>query len=271
VPILDRVAEEKDVTTFRLPSVRALAPRFAGDTLFYLSSRGGGDGLWSYQREQTFEIWKGAEASLREAPAVSRDGRRVAIVLRREGRLRLHVVSSDGAEVQSLPDLIDVRGAADWSPDGKWIVAGGIDTKGPGLFKIPVDGGPIVRLADGFAFNPVWSPDGSMIVYAGPNIDATSPLLAVRPDGSRIQMPEVRVPFVGERIRFLPDSKALVYVEGLYRQNFWLLELATNRTRQLTRFSDSSRMQSFDVTPDGRFIVFDRSRENSDVVLIERP
>ncbi len=143
--------------------------------------------------------------------------------------------------------------------------------EGPGLFKTSLDGGATVRLADGLAFNPVWSPEGSLIMYAGPNVNATSPLLAVRPDGTPIRMAEVRVPFVGERMRFLPDGKGLEYVEGLYRQNFWLLDLSTNKTRQLTRFSYASALRSFDITADGRFIVFDRSRDNSDIVLIERP
>jgi len=64
-----------------------------------------------------------------------------------------------------------------------------------------------------------------------------------------------------------------VYVDGLaiYRQNFWLLDLTTRETRQLTRLNDAGVLRSFDVTPDGRSIVFDRSRDNSDIGLIERP
>lgn len=58
VPILERVATEGDVKAFLLPSERALAPRFAGDCLFYLSSRGTGDGLWRLQNGQALEIWK---------------------------------------------------------------------------------------------------------------------------------------------------------------------------------------------------------------------
>jgi hypothetical protein len=30
-------------------------------------------------------------------------------------------------------------------------------------------------------------------------------------------------------------------------------------------------LSTFDITPDGKAIVFDRSRENSDIVLIELP
>ncbi len=54
-------------------------------------------------------------------------------------------------------------------------------------------------------------------------------------------------------------------------QDFWLLELPTMQTRQLTQLSKSDTMRTFDVTPDGQRIVFDRLRQNSDIVLIELP
>ena len=104
VPILDRIAEERDVTPFPLPTARALMPRFGGSSLFYLSSRGAGDGLWRYQDGQSLEVWKGSEGALLEPPAVSADGLRSVIVLRRDGKLRLHVISGDGAEIRPVTD-----------------------------------------------------------------------------------------------------------------------------------------------------------------------
>ena len=82
-------------------------------------------------------------------------------------------MSADGTNSRTLSTTIDIRGvvvqsAADWSPDGAWIVTGGRDAQGPGLFKIPVDGGEAVRLVTGEARGPVWSPNGDMIVYATP-------------------------------------------------------------------------------------------------------
>ncbi|MGA8877091.1 MAG: protein kinase [Candidatus Korobacteraceae bacterium] len=272
VPILDRVADEHDVKPFTVPTVRALAPRFGGSSLFYLSSLGTGDGLWRLRDGQATEVWKGADGALLETPAVSPDGGRVAIVLRRSGKKQLHVLSSDGAELQPIGEGIVAQGSSCWSPDGKWIVTGGNDSTGPGLFKIPLEGGAPVRLVAGQALNPVWSPDGNLIVYAGTNVSTFAPLLAVRPDGTRVEMPHISLRRLGEHVRFSPDGKSLIYMQGLLAsQDFWLLDLATMKSRPLTKLQNRAAMRTFDVTSDGKQIVFDRLRENSQVVMIDLP
>src|SRR3984885_2217447 len=272
VPILNRVAEEGDVRPFPVPTERALAPRFSGSSLFYLSSLGTGDGLWRLRDGQVTEVWKGADGAIRETPAVSPDGGRVAIVLRRNGKRQLHVLSSDGAELQPISEGIVPQGTSCWSPDARWIVTGGSDATGPGLFKIPLDGGSPVRLVAGEALNPIWSPDGSLIVYAGTNVRTFAPLLAVRPDGTSVKLPEIILRRLGERVRFLPDGKSLIYMGGLLAsQDFWLLDLASTKSRPLARLQNRATMRTFDVTSDGKQIVFDRLRENSQVVMIDLP
>jgi Tol biopolymer transport system component/tRNA A-37 threonylcarbamoyl transferase component Bud32 len=272
VPILDRVAEERDVKPFALPTARAITPRFGGGALFYLSSRGGADGLWSYREGQAAEIWKGSEGALQSPPAVSPNGRRVAIALRRNGKLLLHVLAADGSQIRPLAANVDVRGTASWSPDGQWIVTAGADSGGLGLFKISPDGGSPVRLTSGDALDPVWSPDGKLIVYGGTQVYTFMPLLGIRPDGTRVELPAISVRREGERARFLPDGKGLVYMLGTSMgQNFWLLDLPTMKSRQLTRLDNPAIMRTFDITPDGKQIVFDRLRENSNIVLIDLP
>jgi Tol biopolymer transport system component len=164
-----------------------------------------------------------------------------------------------------------VRGTAAWSPDSAWIAIGGSDAQGPALFKIPAAGGEPLRIAIGEATNPVWSPDGNLIVYRGLLVGGSLPLLAVRPDGTQVELPpDVRV-HLGFDHRFLPNGKGLVHLNRTPRVDFWVLDLATNVTRQLTRLGDHGDLHRFDITPDGKGIVFDRVRENSDIVLIDLP
>jgi Tol biopolymer transport system component len=279
IPLLDRVVGDRDVEPYPLPTERALAPRFGGTSLFYLSlsARGTGDGLWRFQNGQAFELRKGADGVLSEPPVASPDGSRVAVVVRQQGRRHLAVMSADGTNSRALAASIEIQGmvgqgAADWSPDGNWIVAGGRNEKGPGLFKIPVDGGAPVQLVEDDAYNPVWSPTGDLIVYAQGfgGAGGRSVLRGVRPDGSAAQMPEIAVR-VGGAHRFLRNGTGLVYLRQVETTDFWLLDLATSTVRQLTDLSDHGYLNTFDVTTDGKYLVFDRSHQNSDIVLIDLP
>jgi serine/threonine protein kinase/WD40 repeat protein len=271
VPITSRVVEEKEVEAFALPTLRAQAPRFGGTSLFYLSSRDGADGLWSYRDGQALEIWKGSDGALQSPPAVSADGNNIAFTLKRNGKQQMHVIAADGTRLRPLSSNVDVRGTASWSPDGKWIVAAGSDGGGAGLFKLPADGGQPVRIASGPFLDPVWSPRGDLIVYGGTQVFTLMPLLAIHVDGTPAKLPEIQLQRDGERVRFLPDGSGLVYMLGNTSagQDFWLLDLGTMGSRRLTRLSSPSAMRTFDVTSDGRRIIFDRLRENSDILLID--
>jgi Tol biopolymer transport system component len=265
------VAEERDVKPYAVGTVRALGPRFGGKSLFYLSSRGTGDGLWRFEDGQSTEIWKGADGAQQDPPAVSGDGRRVAIALRRDGKMTLQLATAEGNELRPFAESIDVTGAPDWSRDGQWIVTAGQDSHGPGIFKIPVSGGSPIRLTTGLASNPVWSPDGNLIVYAGQNVGFFAPLVAIRSDGTPVKLPLIEVLREGVRVRFLPDGSGFVYMQGQpSSQNLWMINLTTMQTRELTNLDNAGIIRSFDIGPDGK-IVFDRLRGNSHVVLIDLP
>ena len=273
LPILDRVTTDDDVKPVGLPTVRALAPRYGGSAIFYLSSRGGGDGLWRYDGNDATEIWRGAGGALLEPPAVTRDGRQVAVVLRKQGKRTLTMLSSEGGDAQPLAPAIDVTSTASWSPDGKWIAAGGIDTNGAGLFKIPVDGGAPQRLMTGTATNPVWSPDGTLIVYTGPVVGPLGSLVTVHADGTPGDALNIQVRVGTEHYRFMPDRPQIVYIptpDQVSPEYFWLLDLPSKKARQLSAVNSRST-RTFDITPDGTQIIFDRLKDNSDIVLIDLP
>jgi Tol biopolymer transport system component len=274
VPILDHAADERDARRFPIATVRSLAPRFGGSSLFYVSAGGKAGGLWRFDNGIASEIWRGADGTLFEPPAISPDGQQIALVVSGGGKRQLTIMSSDGTNVRTIAPPIEMQAAVaqsttDWSPDGTALLVGGTDGSTPGLFRVPVDGASAVRLTTGQATNPVRSPDGRLIVYTGPFVAGQAPLLAVRPDGTPVRLPPITVRQGG--YRFLPDGTGLVYLPGLQSRDFWLLDLTTGTSRQLTRLNDRGRLQTFDISPDGTQIVFDRLQENSDIVLIDLP
>jgi Tol biopolymer transport system component len=272
-PISDAVIDDSSLSRIRLATVRASSPRYGPDSLLYLSSQGGPDGLWKYKDGVETELWRGSGGAVAAAPAISPDGTRIAFVVRGEARSFLYLMSSDGTDSHRIAEALDVRDAPSWSPDGKWIAVTAREGDSNPLFKVPIDGGAPVKLVGGMLFNPVWSPDGRVILYSDGSVGgAWLGLRGVTPDKKPFALPPdlPSVGYTGNRYRFLPDGKSLVITLGLqWKQDFWLLDLATGHRRQLTNLRPESRMQSFDVSPDGKQIVFDRYRENSDIVLID--
>ena len=108
-------------------------------------------------------------------------------------------------------------------------------------------------------------PNDDLIVYGGPSVGGQVPLLGVKPDGTPVKLPDVKTGLGGAH-RFLPNGTGLVYSPRTQSRDFWLLDLATKTTRPLTRLSDHGNVSAFDITPDGKEIVFDRLRDNSHIV-----
>jgi hypothetical protein len=174
----------------------------------------------------------------------------------------------------TLAESIDVRGAPSWSPDGRWIAITAVDGGGMHAFKVPADGGPPVRLVDSSSSNPVWSPDGSVILYSGTPRGRSVPLSAVAPDGSPAPLPfsPPLVDRLGDSYRFVPGStRVVVKLGGFRHQDFWLFDMVTGESRQVSRLRPGESVHRFDVAPDRTRIVFESVRENSDIALLEVP
>jgi len=278
VPIANAVQRETAVKPIQAANTRALSPRYAGDYLAFLSSKGGADGLWRLNNDGTaVELWKGGDGGVVAAPAISPDGNRICFSYRRQGRAELYVINANGTGLTTLAKSIEVQSAASWSPDGKWVAVAANLGEGTRVFKIPLDGGPPVRLRDTLSFNPVWSPDNRFIVYSEQRASGSFDVKTMTADGAPVVVPAVaslerRFPVAfGTPYRFMPGGKTLITLQGpAPNQNFFSLDLETGAQRQLTSFDlkSGSAIQNFDISPDGKQIVFDRLRNHADIVLM---
>jgi len=155
---------------------------------------------------------------------------------------------------------------------GKSILVAAAAQSGSLLYSIRVDGGPPVQWLERNIYNPLYSPDAGRIVYLESPQLTMHQVGAVTSRKEPIPLPRIFVGAQRDGCRFLPDSKGLIILLGERRhENFWLLDFETGRLRQLTNLQPGYSVSGFDVSPNGKEILFDRVRENSDIVLIDLP
>jgi hypothetical protein len=110
-----------------------------------------------------------------------------------------------------------------------------------------------------------------MIVYSEQQGGSRFVLKAVTPEKAPISIPDISVIYtIATSYRFLPGQNALIVLGGDFRkQNFYRIDLSTGNERSLTDLQPGFQVQNFDVSSDGKQIVFDRLRDNADVVVMD--
>jgi Tol biopolymer transport system component len=266
VPISNRVVDGSGAS--RIP-VRALSPRLGPGYLVYVKD--GGRGIWKLEQERATELWTPGEGRVAAPPAVSPKGERVSFSVRKGQHTRLYSMNADGTGARPLAESLEVRGGSAWSPDAEKVAVAVDQGNGPQLFIVPRDNGAPRAVSTEYSIDPVWSPDGAVLVFSGRQLGPGFPVQAVTPEGKPVPLPPLTLSR-SDRFRFLPGGGALVLLkkEGS-RRDFWLFDLATGSQRRLTDFGAEYAIQDFDVSADGKEIVFDRVKGASDVVLIELP
>jgi len=269
--ITSGVVEESKAEAI-LPSVQALSPRHGPNYLLYLSSRGGANGIWQLLPDGTVrELWPGTEGRVLGF-SISPDGAQVGFVAQKSGRTGLYLMNSDGTGVRPLGPSMEVRGAPSWSPDGKSIVVAVDQGAGPRVAQISIADGSAVPMVSEYSINPVWSPDGSFLVYGGAQVGPRFPLKAVNADGKPHPLPDLILDLGAGRFAFMGPS-LLVFLKGeIFDKNLWVKDLNTGIERQLTNFNrDLVINEDFDVSINGQEIYFSRMKQNSNITVIDLP
>jgi Tol biopolymer transport system component len=272
VPIADRVVDKSAATPISLPAARALSPRLGPGFIVYRAPRGGTDGLMKLAEGTSTQLWSGVDGRALGGPAITSDGQQIAFLVQKRGTTQLYVMNADGSGARRIAGELEVRGTPAWSPDGRWLAVAANRDGEPRLFKIPVGGGAPVLLGKDYAIDPIWSPSGEFLVYSGADVGTTFSVKAMSADGAPRKLPDLTLTRGARRLAFLGGDDALVLMKGdISHKEFWVVDLGTGRERQLTNLGGEFAVGDFDVSPDGREIIFDRAHEESDIVLLDLP
>jgi TolB protein len=180
------------------------------------------------------------------SPAVSPDGRKVAMILSKDGWTDLYVCNSDRTDLRRLTKTPEDESSPCWSPDGKWICfAARIKSKESerrALCKISASGGEIHRIPTDGVLNPTepdWSPDGKWIAFTA--MMGSFEICVVPSQGGHATE---LVP--GEDPSWAPNSRTVVYARrSAGARSLCLLDVPTKQTRDISRVSGNNSQPSW--------------------------
>ena len=273
LPIADRMMQDSDAMRLSLPTARGLSPRSRPGFIVYRAPRGGTDALWKLSDGgAATELWSGLNGRVVAGPAISPSGQRLAFVVQRRGATMLYVMNTDGSGERRLAEELDVRGAPAWSPDERWLAVAANRDREPRLFKVPVGGGTPISLVAEYSIDPTWAPSGAFLVYSGADVGTNFSVKAVNADGTPRHLRDLILTRGARRLVFRDGDGELIVLKGdVAHKEFWAVDLETGRERQLTDLGSRSALADFDVSADGRELIFDRAQEESDIVLLDLP
>jgi TolB protein len=169
--------------------------------IVFTSRRTGDSEIWSMNPDGTGLVRLTNSPGTDSEPAYSPDGTGIAFVSHRAGYDAVWVMDADGANPRRLTNapatgLAEFVRSPDWSPDGS-LLAYQVGFVMPPLVRsfvqvISAEGSPVGSL-DGMssfreASSPVWSPDGTSVVFVGSPFDGSGlRISAINADGTSLR------------------------------------------------------------------------------------
>jgi serine/threonine-protein kinase len=162
-----------------------------------------------------------------------------------------------GADVPLVGQISRAWGTGTLSPDGHRVANAIIDEKGSDIWVVDLARGTPTRLTFGGANdNPIWTPDGQAIVYAG-NPNGKRGIYKILADGSSSQ-PQLLSAEAGTPTSLSPDGKTLVFTQPTPGGPSAIMILSLDSAGAAPRrLRESSASDSFgQISPDGHWIAF---------------
>lgn len=181
---------------------------------------------------------------------------KIAFLRNPEGIDQLHVMNTDGSDVQLLAALDAINSRPSWSPDGKRITfAGGDGGATVGVYTMNADGSMIERITPDAinATNPVFSPDGKKIAFVSDR-DGSLDVYTMNADGTDI-VNLTSHPSSDHFPEWSPDGSKLLFVsEREGNPALYVMSAEGSGTPARLTPTDMGSLYNPAWSPDGRMI-----------------
>jgi Tol biopolymer transport system component/DNA-binding winged helix-turn-helix (wHTH) protein len=244
----------------------ATSPSWTPDgKVVYSSNSGGNLDLYLLNLSEGVPRQLTANSGNNRSPIVSPDGRYVVFNSDRSGLLCLWRIDIDGSNAKQLNNQTSLD--ASFAPDGRTIVYTSLVNKYTSS-TIGIDGGEPHQLSEDESFVPVFSPDGTQIACLRPGGPDSQFVISIIPAAGGSPVKSIPTPKgTAAQILWTPDGKALLFpVAQRGVSNLWMQTIEGGAPKQITNFI-SDAILSFDLSRDGKQMVFSRGASRRDAVL----
>lgn len=204
--------------------------------LYYTSYRTRNPYVYSHNLQSGVRQLVAGYSGINASPAVSPDGRRVAMILSKAGSPDVYVANADGTGLKRLTTTKEDESSPCWSPDGRRICFASRAGGWAQLYTVSAEGGQMTRLTTTEASRttePDWSPDGKTIVFTAQM--GGFQICTVPASGGRAT---ILVP--GEDPSWAPNSRTVVFTRRVGGERaLSLLDVPTKRVKDVRRISGS--------------------------------
>jgi len=239
--------------------------------VLYEGPHGGAVHIWEANPDGSDAQRVTTAGTVNLAAEVSRDGKHIVYFSNRTGSDRIWIAERDGGN----PRLLAEGGCDElwpqFTPDGRWVYylafypADNVIT----WRKVPVAGGPSSPVADFFAFDWAFSPDGERLAFVTDSLHDAMELRIMTADLSETIASYECDYYWPSILRWLPDGSGVAYtVQTEDSRNIWIHPVDGSPARQLTHRTGGAVM-GFDFSPSGDSLGYSWKASTSDVVLLE--
>ncbi len=198
-----------------------------GDHLLYVS--------FEQQRPVIYEFdllradWRPVAAfpGNNSAPAISPDGRWIAVALSEEGTTKVFLLTTDGTRRRRLRETDAINTEPDFAPDSSSVVYVGDEIGNPQLYLKHIESGEERRLTYGSRYNvsPAYAPNGKLVAFIrrdtiGFNVHVLDP---ASDQGRSVPLTAIRL---ADAPSFSPDGSMVLFKDEDSKNRLYTVSVA---------------------------------------------